>query len=93
MDESRLYEAMMEVSKELRDFVSEHQKLHQEIAVHQAKVDQVLSDREEEKRQLAELRDWKIEVQGQLKLMKWLSMGGAASAIAFALKLVGVPLP
>lgn len=93
MNDEQLYEAMMETSRELRAFIIEHSKLHQEIAVHQAKVDQVLADGKEDRKQLQELREWRVEVQGQLRLLKWLSAGGVAGGASMLLRLLGVPLP
>lgn len=93
MEEISLKEVLLGVSKKLDTFLEQHQTLHTEMAVHGAKVDQIVGDREEWGNELKDLREWKVEVQGQLKLIRWLSSAGAFALVSIVLKALGVPIP
>lgn len=103
-DEVTLKEVLMGVSKKLDEFLVQHAQLHTEIAIWSEQMKQLMSshqawatDRALELRELQkevdEIREWKIETGGQLKLIKWAAGGGLVSAAALVAKLMGVPLP
>lgn len=88
-----LKEVLMEVSRKLDRFLETHNTLHNEMAVHEAKADQLLATHEMWGKDVEELKAWKTEVQGNLKLIKWVGSGGLATLALLVLKLLGVPVP
>lgn len=103
-DEVTLKEILMGVSRKLDEFLVAHAQLHTEMALQAQRMESLMashtewsSDRAAELKELRDevemLSDWKISVESQLRLMKWLAGGGAVSAAAFVARLLGVPLP
>lgn len=96
-DEITLKEVLIEVSKKLDRFIEAHSTLHNEIAQHESRHEVQAETRQraidDMREELDDLRDWQIEVKGQLKLIKWATSGGLVAAAAMLLKVLGVPLP
>lgn len=103
-DDMSLKEVLMGVSKKLDEFLVQHAQLHTEMLIQSEQMKQMMASHQqwaneraiefkELEREVKELREWKIETNGQMKLVKWASTGGLVAVGSMLLKLFGVPLP
>lgn len=96
-NELSLKEVLLEVSRKLNSFLEAHNTLHTVMAQHESRHEVQAEARQraidDMRDELDELRDWQIEVKGQLKLLRWLTGGGLLAGLALLAKLLGIPLP
>lgn len=96
-DNISLKEVLLQVSHKLDRFLEAHSSLHTEMtrrdARRDAQLEVVITHHEKHAEKLESLEEFRDEVQGQIKLLKWAASGGLLSVAALIAKLLGVPVP